>query len=131
MPTIPPTDEGQHAHDQYRAHDNHRHEDDRQADDASQIRTDGGTDTGNADERPLVQIKMNRRRVEIDDPKPTVKELLIATDRTPPKHFDVFRLDHEGDTEGTKIGLATTIDRTQEQETVFLRAVEKDRNAGR
>lgn len=95
------------------------------------LRTDGGSDQGNEGPRPLAQIKMNRRRVDIGNPKPTVKELLKATNRTPPENFDVFRLENEGDKEGTKIPLTTIIDRTSEQSTVFLRAVENDRNAGR
>lgn len=95
------------------------------------LRTDGGTDKGNQSNRALAQIQLNRNPVEINAVRPTVKEILAATKRTPPEDFDVFRLDHEGDTEGTKIDLTETIDRASEQSTVFLRAAENNRNAGR
>lgn len=93
-------------------------------------RTDGGQDRSNAGTRPLAQIKMNRSPVDIEKPKPTVKEIVAATGRTP-SNFDVFQLENEGDTEGTEVPLRKVIDRTEEPETLFFRAVEKDRNAGR
>lgn len=94
------------------------------------LRADGGNKSS-AGQQPLAQIKMNRRPVDIDDPKPTVKAILTATGRTPPENFDVFRLENEGDKQGTKIPRNKTINRRNEQSTVFLRAAENDRNAGR
>lgn len=96
----------------------------------NQLRTDGGQDRSNAGTRPIAQIKMNRSPVDIDDSKPTVKEIVAATGRTP-SNFDVFELENEGDTEGTEIPLGRVIDRTESGETLFFRAVEKERNAGR
>lgn len=95
-----------------------------------QLRTDGGQDRSNAGEQPLAQIKMNRRRVDIEKAKPRAKEIVAATGRTP-GNFDVFQLENEGDTEGTEVTLNKVIDRTATEETLFFRAVEKDRNAGR
>lgn len=94
-------------------------------------RTDGGVDESSSSGSALAQIVMNRRRVDIDNQRPMVREILTATKRTPPEHFDVYRLQNSGDTEGTQIQLSETIDRTSEQDTVFLRAVENNRNAGR
>ena len=78
---------------------------------------------------PLAQIILNKKRVDIDDEKPSIRELLEATDRTP-SNFDVFELENEGDVDGDEVDLDTVIDRTDSPETRFFRAVENERNVG-
>lgn len=95
-----------------------------------QLRTDGGRNRSNAGTQHLAQIMMNRRQVDIDKSKPTVKEIVAATERTP-SNFDIFQLENAGDTQGTEVPLKKVIDRTAREDTVFFRAVEKERNAGR
>jgi Prokaryotic E2 family E len=78
----------------------------------------------------LAPVFVNKKPVkELDDPKPTVFEVIKKSGRDPEK-CDVFLLKSEDDEEGQRIELTAVLDRTISDKPIFLRCVPKDRNVG-